>query len=307
MSDYLEVARTGKNEWWRYLLSFPAIITTWLIVGSLPVAFAIAYVQSDGNPATNFTGTRFTGIPLLIEFLVTMSSFIPFLLATLLAVWLIHARSVRTLITAAPRIRWGRMLAGAGIWFGIASLIAIVESLLFPGRYVLTFQPLTLLVFAIFALVIIPIQTSAEEVFFRGYLLQWMGLRLKNKWLLAFLNGVLFFLPHTANPEMAVDSLLVGLGYFVIGFVFTLITIQDDGMELALGMHAANNLFAALFANYTITALPSPSLFTVQVLDPVYSLVSLIVGSVVFFMIYYTLLVPKTQYAHGEEEHREAQ
>ncbi len=134
-----------------------------------------------------------------------------------------------------------------------------------------------------------------------------MGLRLKNKWILAFLNGVLFFLPHTANPEMAVDSLLVGLGYFVIGFVFALLTVQDNGMELALGMHAANNLFAALFANYTITALPSPSLFTIQKLDPVYGLVSLIVGAILFFIIYFTLLVPKTQDADGEEDRGEAQ
>lgn len=307
MSNFLEVARTGKNEWWRYVISFPAIIATWLIVGSVPVFFLLAYVQTDGNPGTDVTATGFTGIPLLVQFLITMSSFIPLILATLFAVRFIHARPLQTLITGEPRIRWGRIFVGAGIWSGIAAMIAIVEALLYPGRYVLTFQPLTLLVFAIFALIIIPIQTSAEEVFFRGYLLQWIGLRLKNKWILAFLNGALFFLPHTANPEMAVDSLLVGLGYFVIGFVFTLITIEDNGMELALGMHAANNLFAALFANYTITALPSPSLFTIQTLDPVYGLVSLITGSIVFFILYFTLLVPKAQHAHSEEERREAQ
>ena len=307
MSNYLEVARTGKNEWWRYLLSLPAIIATWVIVGAIPVFFLMAYVQGDGNSATDFTPTGFTGIPVIVEFLFTMSSFIPFIVATLLAVRFIHARPLRTLITGEPRIRWGRIFLGAGIWAAIAALISTVEALLYPGRYVLTFEPVTLLVFAIFALIIVPIQTSAEEVFFRGYLLQWMGLRLKNKWLLAFLNGVLFFLPHTANPEMAVDSLLVGLGYFVIGFVFALITIQDNGMELALGMHAANNLFAALFANYTVTALPSPSLFTIQTLDPLYGLVSVIGGSVVFFLIYFTLLVPKAQHTHSEEDRGEAQ
>jgi hypothetical protein len=58
-------------------------------------------------------------------------------------------------------------------------------------------------------------------------------------------------------------------------------------MELALGMHAANNLFAGVFANYEITALPSPSLFTVQFLDPVYSLISLIVGMIVFYVIFF--------------------
>lgn len=307
MSNYLEVARTGKNEWWRYLISFPAIIVTWLVVGSVPVVFLLTYVQMDGNPATDMTETGFTGVPLLINFLVTMASFIPFILATLLAVRFIHNRPVRTLITAEPRIRWGRIFVGAGVWFAISTLIATVEALLYPGRYVFTFQPAELLIFAIFALILIPIQTSAEEVFFRGYLLQWIGLRLKNKWVLSFLNGILFFLPHAANPEMAVDSILVGLGYFVFGFIFTLATVQDNGMELALGAHAANNLFAVLFANYTVTALPSPALFTIQELEPVYGLIALVVGSIVFFIVYFTLLVPKPQHADGEEDRREAQ
>lgn len=307
MSDYLEVARTGKNDWWRYLLSFPGIIVIWLFLGSIPVLMLAAYVQADGNPATNVSATGFDGVPVLVEFLATMLSFVPFLVATLLAVRLIHVRSLRTLITGETRIRWRRMFIGAGIWFVIAALIALTESLLYPGRYVLTFQPFALAVFTLFAMLLIPIQTSSEELFFRGYLLQWMGLRLKNKWILSFLNGLLFFLPHTANPEMATDALLIGLGYGVFGFVLAFITLEDNGMELALGMHAANNLFAALFANYTITALPSPSLFTIQTLDPVYSLISLVIGSAVFYVIYSFLLVPKAQDAHAEEQRREAQ
>ena len=287
MSNYLEVARIGKNEWWRYLISFPAILVIWFIVGSIPVILLITSVSMDGDPATSFSGAGFAGVPVVLEFLITMSSFIPLLVATLLAIRFIHARPLKTLVTGETQIRWRRIFAGAGAWLLIAALLSVIESILYPGRYVLTFQPVTLLIFAVSALILIPIQTSAEELFFRGYLLQWMGLRLKNQWLLALVNGALFFLPHAANPEMADGSLLIGLGYSVIGFFFTLITLQDNGMELALGMHASNNLFAALFANYTITALPSPSLFTVQILDPVYSLISLVIGQIVFYVIFF--------------------
>jgi membrane protease YdiL (CAAX protease family) len=287
MSNYLEVARNGKNDWWRYLISFPAILFVWLIVGTIPVSLLMAYVMMDDNPATGFSKTGFTGISVIPEFLATMLSFVPLVVATLLAVRFIHARSVRTLITGEARIRWGRILAGAGAWFVIAVLVSFVEALLYPGRYVLTFQPVTLIVYAVIALILIPIQTSAEELFFRGYLLQWMGLRLKNKWILALLNGTLFFLPHMANPEMATDAILVGLGYFAMGFFLALITLQDNGMELALGMHAANNLFAGLFANYATTALPSPALFTVQTLDPIYGLISVVLGMIVFYLIFF--------------------
>jgi len=287
MSDYLQIARNGRNDWWRYLISFPTILMIWLGVGTIPVVLLMAYVLMDGDPATSFSGTGFAGIYVVLEFLVTILTFIPFIVAPLLAVRFIHARSLRTLVTGEARIRWGRIFAGAGVWFVIAALISIAEALLYPGRYVLTFQAATLIVYAAIALIFVPIQTSAEELFFRGYLLQWMGLRLKNKWILALLNGVLFFLPHIVNPEMATNFTLIGLGYFAIGFFFTLITLQDNGMELALGMHAANNLFAALFANYTISALPSPALFTVQTLDPVYSLLSVVIGMTVFYMIFF--------------------
>jgi hypothetical protein len=286
MKDYLELARQGRNDWWRYLISFPAILVLWLSVGSVPVILLLAYVSMDGDPATNFSGTGFVGVPVILEFLVTMSSFIPLLAATFLAVKFIHARSLKTLVTADAHIRWGRIFAGAGVWLLIAALLSVIESFLYPDRYVLTFQPIVL-IFAVLALILIPIQTSAEEFFFRGYLLQWTGLRLKSKWLLSFLNGALFFLPHAANPEMATNSILIGLGYFAMGFFFTLITLQDHGIELALGVHAANNLFAGLFANYAVSALPSPSLFTVKTLDPVYSLISLMVGMIAFYLVFF--------------------
>lgn len=286
MNDYLELARQGRNEWWRYLISFPAILVLWLSVGSVPVFLLLAYVAMDGDPATNFSGTGFVGVPVLLEFLVTMLSFIPLLAATLLAVRFIHARSLKTLVTADAHIRWRRILAGGGVWLLIAALLSALESFLYPDRYVLTFEPIVL-VFAVLALILIPIQTSAEELFFRGYLLQWMGLRVKSTWLLSFLNGALFFLPHAANPEMATNSILIGLGYFAMGFFFTLVTLQDHGIELALGVHAANNLFAGLFANYAVSALPSPSLFTVKTLDPVYSLISLVVGMILFYAVFF--------------------
>src|SRR5688572_26148769 len=147
MSDYLELARQGKNDWWRYLLSLPAILVTWLFVGSIPIVLLLAYVSMDGDPATDFSGTGFLGVPVILEFLITMSSFVPFLVATFLAVSLIHARPLKTLITGEAHIRWKRIMAGAGVWFAIAALLSIVESLLYPGRYVLTFQPARLLLF----------------------------------------------------------------------------------------------------------------------------------------------------------------
>lgn len=291
--EYLEITRTGKNDWWRYLISFPGILGMWLIVGSILSLPFLLYLQFDNNPATDFNPTGFVGISDTTALVIVMVGFLPFILATPLAVRFIHARPARTLITAAPRIRWGRILTGAAVWFVLAAIISIVESALYPDRYVLTLQPRALLVYAVFALLLIPIQTTAEELFFRGYLLQWMGLILKNKWLLALINGTLFLLPHLVNPEMSASSnaLLMALGYFAFGFFAALITVQDNGMELALGLHAANNLMV-LFVNYPVSALPSPSVFTIQTLDATYGLISTVAAMTVFYFVFFGLPKP---------------
>ena len=122
MSNYLEVARIGKNEWWRYLISFPAVLVIWLIVGSIPVILLMTYVSIDADPATSFSGAGFAGVPVVLEFLITVSSFIPLLMATLLAIRFIHARPLKTLVTGESQIRWRRIFAGIDSRFPIAGL-----------------------------------------------------------------------------------------------------------------------------------------------------------------------------------------
>ncbi len=164
--------------------------------------------------------------------------------------------------------------------------MALGEALLHPGRYTLTMDIPHYIPFIFMALILTPIQTSAEELFFRGYLLQAFGLRLRNIWMLSILSGLIFMAPHLLNPEARVDYFLMGAYYFLIGAVLAFVTLRDGQLELALGLHAANNLFTALFVNSTITVLPTPSLFTVGTLDPVYSVIAATIGLALFMLIF---------------------
>ena len=72
---------------------------------------------------------------------------------------------------------------------------------------------------------------------------------------------------------------------------------MDGGLELALGLHVANNLYSALVANYTVSALPSESIFTVNVIDPFYGLISLDpsnAGVSICLLSRYSLKIPKS-------------
>jgi membrane protease YdiL (CAAX protease family) len=287
MNSYLDLARMGKNYWWRFILAGVLILFFWQILGALPAIFLLIWVLADGNPQTGISSSgQFVGVEPILGFTVTLLASIFFLAGIFLAVQFIHRRSFLTLITPSRNISWGRVFQGFIVWLVLLGLMSLVEAFLYPGRYVWTLDLHLYIPFAILALVLLPIQTSAEELFFRSYILQGIGLCLRNIWVLSVISGFLFMLPHLLNPEARVNYGLIGFYYFFIGGIMAYTTLRDGRLELALGLHAANNLFTALFANYTVTVMPTPSLFTVNTLDPIYSVSAAVIGLIGFVLFF---------------------
>ena len=123
------------------------------------------------------------------------------------------------------------------------------------------------LILAAIAIVLIPLQTSFEEYFFRGYLMQGLGALCKNKWVPLIITSTLFGLLHIANPEIEKLGYILLVHYIGTGFFLGIITLMDDGLELALGFHAANNLFTALLVTADWTAFQTHSVLR-DVSDP---------------------------------------
>ncbi len=87
-----------------------------------------------------------------------------------------------------------------------------------------------------------PLQAAGEEYFFRGWLSQWIGSWLRWRWLAvavpAVVTGLLFALAHGAqSPWLFADRLVFGL-------LASLLVWRTGGLEIAVAMHAANNLLA---------------------------------------------------------------
>ena len=287
MTTYLDLARQGRNGWGRFVLAVALILFLWQILGALPSIFLLAWVLADGNPQTGISPAgQYMGVESILSFVMTMLASMFFLFGIILAIRYVHQRPLRTLITTARLVSWRRFLQGFAVWFVLCGLMSMAEALIYPGRYVLTLDLQRFITFAFLAIFLVPIQTSAEELFFRGYILQGFGLRLHNIWILSTISGAIFMVPHLLNPEARVNYGLMGFYYFFIGAVMAYVTLRDGRLELALGLHAANNLFSALVANYTITALPTPSLFTVTTLDPLYSVLVAVIGLIVFFLVF---------------------
>ncbi|MGH3148879.1 MAG: lysostaphin resistance A-like protein [Rubrobacter sp.] len=293
--SYVGAARRGKDNWWRYLLGIVLVVFLWLGIGgmlsvALILAFSGADLQSLGeNPFA------FEAIGQIGSYVVVNAAFPVFLLGTVLATALIHRRHPRTLVTAGASISWGRVARGFGVWFTLVCAAGLLAFLVYPSSF--SFRPdwATFAPFALLALILTPIQTTSEELFFRGYLVQ-AGARIsRSPAFLVVAPSILFMLLHLGNPELSFATstsgvFLSALYYFAFGAFLVWISLKDGTTELAIGAHAANNLFAVVLLTFKGSSLDTPALFyTDRGPDPTVNLVAFLVLAALFYLTIFKL------------------
>ena len=196
-----------------------------------------------------------------IPFLIIMiSQFAFFLFVLFLIVKLIHNQKITSFTTSRKKIDFKRFFFAFGVLGFFLIIMTLIQFKFFPQDFVWNFKPLPFFSLVIVCFLLLPLQTSFEEYFFRGYLLQGLGIICKNKWFPLLFTSVMFGLMHIANPE--IEKLGYGFlsMYIAIGIIFGITTLMDEGLELALGMHASNNIFAALLVTSDWSAIQTPSL-----------------------------------------------
>jgi hypothetical protein len=185
-----------------------------------------------------------------------------FLGALLLWVKFIHQQTLTSLTTSRKKISWNRIFFSFGIWSLFLIVTTYVTYLLNPQNFEINFQLQPFLILLLIVIIFIPIQTSFEEYLFRGYLMQGLGLMSKNRWLPLFLTSFLFGIMHISNPEVEKMGSLILIYYIGTGLFLGIITLMDDGMELALGFHAANNLVGSILVTSSYSALQTHAILT---------------------------------------------
>jgi hypothetical protein len=77
--------------------------------------------------------------------------------------------------------------------------------------------------------------------------MQGLGTLVKNKWFPLVITSAIFGLLHGMNPEVERLGYILMVFYIGTGLFYGIATLMDEGMELALGLHASNNIVAAFF------------------------------------------------------------
>ncbi len=257
---YIEQGYKGDIGLWKYFI-IPLCFISFMIINYIATIMSPVSVEDSMDMVIKQFGSNLVLImillPLAVGFFVVLG-------------WtkLVHSQSITSLTTSREKIDWKRVIFSFLLWAIITILITGVDIYLSPENYKFNFKLIPFLSLAIIGIVLIPLQTSFEEYLFRGHIMQGVGLLVKNRWFPLVITSVLFGLMHLANPEVEKLGYSIMVYYIGTGFFLGILTLMDEGLELALGFHAANNLITALLVTADWTAFQTESLY-IDVSEPV--------------------------------------
>ena len=265
---YIKQVFNYKHNWWLYLAGLAIVFIT-LILGQIP--YTVILIAKAVEMGLDFQNLDISQTMNLLDsnlnlFLMLLSYAAGFL-GVLFVVKTLHKQSIRSLTTSRLKIDWKRFWFAFLFWGIISSGLVLIDHYMHPENYVFNFKLVPFLTLIVIAVVLVPLQTSFEEYLFRGYLMQGIGVLCKNRWLPLIITSVTFGLLHIFNPEIEKLGYILLVHYIGTGFFLGIITLMDEGLELALGFHAANNLFTALLVTADWTAFQTNSILR-DVSDP---------------------------------------
>jgi membrane protease YdiL (CAAX protease family) len=258
--EYPQALRGPRHRWWRPLLGLGVVVAGLAVVTGALLLCVLGFVVAESmgaelpDPASDAflvspAGMLVTNLGLALG--------IPLALA---ATWA-QAGRAGLVSSVLGRVRWRLLLGGLGLALLLLVPLTVGADLLltqlgFPaggedaGAGSSTDEtgpwPLTpasgWIALSVVILLTTPLQSAGEEYFFRGWLSQWIGSWLRWRWVAvvvpALVTGLLFALAHGAqSPWLFADRLVFGL-------LASLLVWRTGGLEIAVAMHAANNLLA---------------------------------------------------------------
>lgn len=292
---FIEQAFKGKNDWWRVFLT--TIITCGVFILNFIMYFFLSKEDIDQ------TYELMKAFPNWLSLIMNLVPF-AFLLGLLfLMVRGLHERSILSLTTARNKIDFKRFFFSLGL-IVFLTLVTFGISYYYDNSMILwNFNPLKFAVLLIISLLLFPFQIGLEEYLFRGYFMQQIGIVARNRWMPLLITSVLFGLLHSANPEVAEMGFGVMVFYIGTGLLLGIMTLMDDGMELALGFHLGNNLMAALLITSDFSALQTDAVFKYSnKVNPSAALIEMIVSIVILYPLILFVLAKKYKWTNWKEK-----
>jgi membrane protease YdiL (CAAX protease family) len=261
--NYIQQAFKGNSEWYHWILTIILVFFGWQILGVIPLVIAAIIHSGNMTEFANAAADNFMnlGINKNLFLFLMLFTFVVGLISLIIGVKFIHKRTIASLVTSRKNIDWKRFWFGFLSWGILVVILSVAGILLAPENYTYNFNAKPFFTLVAISVLIIPLQTSLEELLFRGYFMQGIGALAKNRWVPLIITSVCFGLLHGANPEVQKLGYITMVFYIGTGFFYGITTLMDEGTELALGLHAANNIFAAFLITTDWSVLQTDALF----------------------------------------------
>ncbi|MBI4927116.1 MAG: alpha/beta fold hydrolase, partial [Anaerolineae bacterium] len=197
-----------------------------------------------------------------------------------------HRRPFASLIAPRGSFRWGRLAKAMGWWLLMIALVDLAQFIVDPQAYRWSFEPGRFLLQLPVLLLLLPAQVAGEEVVFRGYFTQMLGVRGRSVWLPVVIPALVFGLLHISNPEVSAYGVALTLpGYILMGLLLGVVTVRSQGLEEALGIHLANNVYASMISGVPSGALATNLLLTNDRFNPMLNLFLMMLACAAYVLV----------------------
>lgn len=231
----------SRPQLWRFLLCSALAIAIYLAftVGLFATVFAVTSGRLPTVDVAQAT-TRFSAGFLLF-------SFSGALIGLTLSLWLFYRRGLASLM-GPIRQSSQDFLRAAGTFTAVSCVLGVPLILISGTSPNQSFASVLMFLPLVAALVLL--QTGAEELFFRGFVLQHLAARFQSPWVWLILPSALFGILHydgTISPDRAFGIVAM---ITLTGILWSDLTRLTGNIGAALGWHFANNLLIATFIGF---------------------------------------------------------
>ncbi|NYH80072.1 membrane protease YdiL (CAAX protease family) [Actinopolyspora biskrensis] len=246
------LARNPAHRWWRPLVTLlvfagttavALICTTVLFVGTVLVGMPTRVLRVVSDPALSPEDLLRDPLLMLFFSFALLVALIP--AAVLTARWT-QRRNPASLVSVVGGFRAG-WLGAALLWgllvfgtmFGVSLLLQVFAGIPllegFPGWW--SYSSIVLI-----AVIVVPVQSAAEELVFRGLLLQTLNAWFRVPWLGIVVSSLVFLSGHGYTDPAVWAELLLMAG------AMCWLSIRTGGLEAAIALHVSNNSLSLFIA-----------------------------------------------------------
>ena len=199
----------------------------------------------------------------------------------------IHHKTLVSVFTGYDRFRFRRFWFSFALWGSLILLLTLIGWFTEGEEMSVVFKPEGFFVSALILCLMMPIQVGFEELVFRGYLLQGLSQIFKNGIVPLVITTALFGLAHMGNPEVQKHGWQIMLPYYCLNaFFMGAVTLLDEGLELAYGMHLANNVVSGLLVTSPNSVIQPYTVFLVRTEQPGTEMVAWGIMATIVFVIF---------------------